>query len=306
MYIHDAHCDVLCKMWLDPSLSFENGEGLHTNLNQMRRAGAKLQLFAVYVPESVPDTAKFDCALGMVDIFHEKVIKPYDDVVPVYSKEDAENLPDGKIGAMLTLEGCDAIGMEAGRLRTLIRLGVRSVGLTWNYGNATADGILESRGAGLSDFGRSIVDLHNQHRIWTDVSHLSVRAFWDVMDQGRYVIASHSNAKAICTHPRNLDNQQLTALIEKDSFIGVTFVPKFLRNDRNASVSDIIHHIEHICSLGGTSNIGLGSDFDGINEVPAGLERYDDYPRLIEELHRYYSNEQVDGFLGKNLIARMP
>ncbi|MDQ0482934.1 dipeptidase [Guptibacillus hwajinpoensis] len=306
MNIHDAHCDVLCKMWLDPSLSFENGDGLHTNLNQMRKAGAKLQLFAIYVPESVPDGAKFDCALEMVDIFHEKVIKPYDDVVPVYSKEDAENIPDGKIGAMLTLEGCDAIGKEAGRLKTLLRLGVRSVGLTWNYGNATADGILESRGAGLSDFGRSIVDLHNQHRIWTDVSHLSVRAFWDVIDQGRYVIASHSNAKAICTHPRNLDNQQLTALIEKDSFIGVTFVPKFLRNDRNASVSDIIHHIEHICSLGGTSNIGLGSDFDGIKEVPAGLECYEGYSRLIEELNRYYSKEQVDGFLGKNLIARMP
>ncbi|MGA9287155.1 MAG: dipeptidase [Anaerobacillus sp.] len=306
MKIVDAHCDVLCKMWLDPSLSFENGEGLHTNLEKMRRAGAKLQLFAIYVPESVPDAAKFDCALEMVDIFHEKVVKPYDEIVPVYSKKEAESLPDGKIGAMLTLEGCDAIGREANRLKTLIRLGVRSVGLTWNYGNATADGILEARGAGLTDFGRSVVDLHNQHRIWTDVSHLSVRAFWDVVDQGRYVMASHSNAKAICTHPRNLDNQQLTALIEKDSFIGVTFVPKFLRNDRNASVTDIIHHIEHLCSLGGANNIGLGSDFDGIDQVPAGLESYHDYPRLIEELLRYYNNDQVKGFLGENLIARIP
>ncbi|WP_347552726.1 dipeptidase [Pseudalkalibacillus hwajinpoensis] len=306
MNVYDAHCDVLCKMWQDPSLSFENGVGLHTNLEQMRKSGAKFQMFAIYVPESVPESAKFDCALDMVDIFHEKVIKPYDEVLPVYSKEEVENLPDGKIGVMLTLEGCDAIGKDVVRLKTLIRLGVRSVGLTWNYGNATADGILESRAAGLSDFGKRVVDLHNQHRIWTDVSHLSVRAFWDVIDQGRYVIASHSNAKAICTHPRNLDNHQLTALIEKDSLIGVTFVPKFLRNDRNAGISDIIHHIEHICSLGGVNNIGIGSDFDGIDQVPAGLERYDHYPRLIEELLKYYSHDQVEGFVGGNLLARIP
>lgn len=306
MNIVDAHCDVLCKMWLNPSLSFEDGQSLHTNLNQMRKVGARLQLFAIYVPESVPDSAKFDCALEMVDIFHEKIVKPYDDVVAVYSKKEAEQLSKGKIGVMLTLEGVDAIGREATRLKTMIRLGVRSVGLTWNYGNSTADGILESRGAGLTDFGRSVVDLHNQHRIWTDVSHLSVRAFWDVVEHGRYVIATHSNAKAICTHPRNLDNQQLTALIEKNSLIGVTFVPKFLRNDRNASVSDIIHHIEHICSLGGASNIGLGSDFDGIDQVPKDLTCYSDYPRLIEELHRYYNDDQVKGFLGENLIARIP
>lgn len=306
MKIFDAHCDVLCKMWNDPSLSFEDGKDLHTNLQQMRRAGAGLQMFAIYIPERVPDSAKFDCALEMVDIFYERIVKPYDDIVAVYSKAEAEQLPPGKIGAMLTLEGCDAIGKELTRLKTLIRLGVRSVGLTWNYGNAASDGILETRGGGLSDFGKRTVELHNEHEIWTDVSHLSVQAFWDVMDHADHIIASHSNVLNICTHPRNLDDKQLRALIEKDAVIGVTFVPKFLRNDRKASIQDILEHIAYICSLGGKKNIALGSDFDGIDHVPSNLQSYKDYPKLIEELCRHYSNKEVEGFLWRNLLERIP
>ncbi|WP_377889171.1 dipeptidase [Alkalihalobacillus sp. R86527] len=306
MKIYDAHCDVLSKMWNDPTLSFLDGADLHTNLKQMRSAGAGLQLFAIYIPERVPDSAKFDCALEMVEIFYERIVKPYDDVIAVYSKEDIERLPAGKIGAMLTLEGCDAIGREITRLKALIRLGVRSVGLTWNYGNAACDGILESRGSGLSDFGKRIVDVHNEYDIWTDVSHLSVKAFWDVMDHANHVIATHSNVKKICAHPRNLDDDQLKALIKKDAVIGVTFVPKFLRNDRNASIADIIEHIDYISSLGGISNIALGSDFDGIDHVPSNLRSYEDYPKLIEELERRYSNKEVEGFLWRNLLERIP
>ncbi|MCA0988117.1 dipeptidase [Guptibacillus algicola] len=306
MKIYDAHCDVLSKMWNDPSLSFLDGEDLHTNLKKMRSAGASLQMFAVYIPERVPDSAKFDCALEMVDIFYDRVVKPYDDVVAVYSKEEAVRLPAGKIGAMLTLEGCDAIGREITRLKTLIRLGVRSVGLTWNYGNAACDGILESRGGGLSDFGKEIVQVHNENDVWTDVSHLSVKAFWDVIEHADHVIATHSNVKKICTHPRNLDDDQLKALIKKDAAIGVTFVPKFLRNDRKASISDILEHIDYIASLGGISNIVLGSDFDGIDQVPSDLRSYEDYPKLIEELERRYSNKEVEGFLWRNLLERIP
>ncbi|WP_270181906.1 dipeptidase [Alkalihalobacillus sp. CinArs1] len=306
MKIYDAHCDVLSKMWNDPSLSFLDGADLHTNLQQMRSAGAGLQLFAIYIPESVPDAAKFDCALEMVDIFYDRIIRPYDDVVAVYSREEARRLPPGKIGAMLTLEGCDAIGREITRLKTLIRLGVRSVGLTWNYGNAACDGILETRGGGLTDFGKRIVRLHNENGIWTDVSHLSIQAFWDVLEETDLIIASHSNVKKICTHPRNLDDQQLKALIKKDAVIGVTFVPKFLRNDRNASIADILDHIDYIVSLGGIANIALGSDFDGIDQVPRDLRSYGDYPKLIEELRMRYSNKEVEGFLWRNLQERIP
>lgn len=102
---------------------------------------------------------------------------------------------------MLTLEGCEAIGESLTQLRTLLRLGVRSVGLTWNDANMVADGALEQRGGGLTRFGKEVVQLLNEQQCWTDVSHLSERAFWDVMELAHYPIASHSNAYTLCPHP---------------------------------------------------------------------------------------------------------
>src|SRR5699024_11482154 len=98
-------------------------------------------------------------------------------------------LHDGEIGTMLTLEGVDAIGKDLKKLKILYELCVRSVGLTWNNANLAADGVGESRGAGLTTFGREIVQFNNAHKIFTDVSHLNEPGFWDVMEEGKYVIA---------------------------------------------------------------------------------------------------------------------
>ncbi|TWG30153.1 dipeptidase [Geobacillus sp. C56-T2] len=305
--IFDAHCDALMKLWQDRSLSFRDGRSLHVTFSGMAEAGVKVQCFAIYIPETVPEEARFTTALEMADLFFTRLIDAFPAMKVVRTKRDIASLKEGEIGAMLTLEGCDAIGSNLIKLKTLLRLGVASVGLTWNFPNAVADGAWETRGAGLTAFGRQVIELLNETKRWVDVSHLSERAFWDVIEVARFPIASHSNAHRLCPHRRNLTDEQIGALIEKDGVIGITFVPYFLTDDkRGATVADVLRHLDHICALGGERHVGFGSDFDGITQTVAGLASVRDYARLVDELHRHYSADQVKRFLFDNFYAHLP
>jgi membrane dipeptidase len=304
--IIDTHCDVLYKLFMKPDLNFGNSEELQVNLDRMISSGTGVQFFAIYVPESVHPDLKFQAALRMADLFYEKVLESNQQMRLLKRKEDLAMLTADEIGAVLTLEGCDAIGQDLMKLRTLLRLGVRSVGLTWNYGNYAADGALEERGAGLSRFGRQVVGLLNETDTMCDVSHLSERAFWDVLETSSRPFASHSNCHVLCPHPRNLRDDQLRTLIEKNSMIGITFVPEFLSGSREAKIDDVLRHLEHICSLGGEDHVGFGSDFDGIDYTVSSLSANDQYLNLIETLQKYYSEIQVRKFLYNNMAEKLP
>ena len=192
MKIFDAHCDVLMKLFLDPLISFNNSERLHITKQSLIKNGAKVQCFAIYIPESVQPNMRYSAALQMVDLFYEKVlVEP--EMKLIRSSADLAELKENEIGAILTLEGCDCIGNDLLKLKTLLRLGVTSVGLTWNYANMVADGALELRGAGVTSFGLKVIQLLNEKAIWCDVSHLSEAAFWDTIQVADYPIASHSN-----------------------------------------------------------------------------------------------------------------
>ncbi len=294
-------------MWMNPNISFEDGESLQVNNKYLKQAGSKIQCFAIYVPESVRVADRFNVALEMIDIFYEKIMKIHPNLQLILEKDDIHKLQDGEIGAILTLEGCDAIGADIVKLKTLHRLGVRSVGLTWNFANAVADGALEKRNAGLSNFGIEVVNINNQLKIWTDLSHLGEKSFWDTIEIARFPIASHSNAYSLFSHPRNLRDEQIEALIEKDGIIGITFVPYFLsKKTSDATINDIIRHIDHICALGGERNVGLGSDFDGIEHTVNGLENYSFYPNLINELQKYFTQEQINGICYQNFANHFP
>lgn len=302
MKIFDAHCDVLWQLWREKGKkTFEHSDDLHISFEQLKQKKGSIQCFAIYVPEEVPYVHRFDAALEMANIFHEQIL-PLPHIKWIQKKEDAVELTNEDIGVILTLEGCDAIGKEISKLHTLHHLGVRSVGLTWNYANLVADGALETRGTGLSLFGQEVVEELNRYRMWTDVSHLSEKGFWDVMEQADYPIASHSNSYQIRPHPRNIKDEQIKALIEKNSIIGVTFVPAFLTDKPMASIDDILRHIEHICALGGEKNVGFGSDFDGIVTMVKNIKRYHDYDRIIEALLKHYTEEQVQNFTYNNFV----
>jgi membrane dipeptidase len=305
MKIFDAHCDVLMKLWMNPHSSFSHNNALQVTFDILKQTGAKVQLFAIYVPESVAYEQRFDAALEMVQLFHTHILS-IPNMKLVCTKKDIARLKENEIGAMLTLEGCDAIGHNLVRLHTLLRLGVSSVGLTWNYGNAAADGILEERGAGLSSFGKQIVQANNEAKVWTDVSHISLKGFWDVIETADYPIASHSNVYSLCAHPRNLRDDQIKALIHKNGVMGITFVPEFLAERHEATIDDVLRHLDYVCALGGEYHVGFGSDFDGIVETTAELHNYRGYNHLKNRLLKYYSEWQVNNFLFHNFYRRMP
>lgn len=304
--VTDTHCDVLLKLWMNPNQSFKDSEQLDVTLTRLMDGGVTLQCFAIFIEPFVKQELKFQAVLEQIQLFHQKVIQPYHQMKHVKKWSDLSLLKEGEIGAILTLEGMDAVGSDEWKHHFLIEQGILSVGLTWNEANLVADGIEESRGAGITDFGKRVIENHNKHKVLTDVSHLSEKSFWDTVELSQYVIASHSNASAICGHKRNLNDEQARALFKNDRYMGLVFLPKFLSDTEEATIDDVIRHIEHLCALGGEKSIGFGSDFDGISTYVDGLEHPGRYPAFIERLSKYYSDAQIKRFCSGNFLRSLP
>lgn len=311
MKIVDFHCDVLSKLLEDDKLAFHNGKpgALDVTYERLQAADAVLQTFAIYIPRAM--SGRLEPMLESIDRFHEKVLA-CGNMKWVKTAADLEQcLSEGKIGALLSLEGVDGLQGNMSMLRTMHRLGVRAAGMTWNNANWAADGVMEPRGGGLTGLGRLFVEESDKLGIILDVSHLSERAFWEMAElTALRFIASHSNAKAICNHPRNLNDDQLLCIIQNNGMIGITFVPYFVAHTEKVSVDDVVRHIEHVCELGGEQSIMLGSDFDGIDVYVDGLTHPGELYRLKEALLKTYTDRQVERFLCGNaidfLLKRLP
>lgn len=305
MHIFDAHCDMLFKLWENPKMDVFKDERLHVNISRLKTGHKNIQCFAIFIPENIPFVQRLTAAQQQINIFYQKVLHQYPEVKLIKSKSDLTSLKNGEIGAILTLEGCDAIGDQIENLELLYELGVRSVGLTWNYANLAADGILEKRNAGITNFGKAVISYLNKKKMWTDLSHASERSFWEALDIADYPIATHSNVYQLCSHVRNLKDEQIVALFRKKGVIGVTFVPFFTTEKPEPTIADLLKHIDYYCSLGGEDQIGFGSDFDGIDLTIVGLENYSCYEHLVNELLQHYSDSQVKKFLYQNLVNHL-
>lgn len=315
MKIIDTHCDALLKLQLakrgsfygTKQLDFTSSDQLDTNFQRLQAGGVCVQFFAIFLYPDLPDNEKWQHALEQVDLFYTEILGKNPAMKHIKKWEDIDSLKDGEIGAVLTLEGADAFGNDLMKLRQLYRLGVLSIGLTWNNANLCADGAGEPRGGGLTLLGKEVVRLNNEHRILTDVSHLSVKGFWDVMELADYPIASHSNARTLCDHPRNLDDDQAKAMFAKNGMIDVVFCLSFIKEGgKDVEIADLVKHIDHFSSLGGVKNIGIGSDFDGIDAYMKNLENASDFQNLIHELQKHFSESEVEGFAYRNFLEHRP
>lgn len=308
MNIVDTHCDVLYKLQMakyfnDHHLRFRTSSELDANLEKLKKGKVILQFFAIFVEPGVPDEEKWDWALEQIEIFHQEIIAKNEEIKQIRKWSDIKFLKEHEIGAVLALEGIEPIGRDLEKLHYLYSQGVLSIGLTWNYSNACADGVLENRNGGLTAFGKEILQLNNKFNVLTDVSHLSDKSFWDVVDRADYVFASHSNSRYICNHPRNLSDIQISALFAKKGLVNVTFYPPFVYRHfkkRSTTTSHLIQHIEHLCSLDGANYIGFGSDFDGIDEHITDLRDASYYQSFINLLLHHFSIEEVKGFAHQN------
>lgn len=306
MQVIDLHCDTLSKISASKgSLSFSDAVDLDVNKARLKKGKIKAQAFAIFVEEINTDQ-QFQEALCQIDYFYREVLGKNPEMKHVKKWEDFDHLQEGEIGAFLTLEGVDCIGNDLSKLRALFQLGVMSVGLCWNHANLAADGVEEPRGGGLTKFGKKVVELNNEYKVFTDVSHLSERGFWEVMELADYPIASHSNAKTVCSHQRNLTDEQARALFQKGGMVHVVYFPPFIKDNGRATIDDLVKHIDHFCSLGGVKQIGLGSDFDGIPSKVKDLENAAMTQNLILKLLKYYKEDEVKGFAYQNFLNHRP
>lgn len=306
-FVVDAHCDTLLDITKGVRNLGESGKGGHIDIPRLRQGGVGLQVFDVWVePSYRPGWATLR-AIEMIDAFYQQLARyPFEIAFVTSGREIDQARQTGRIAAMLWIEGGEPLGGSLAGLRTFYRLGVRGLSLTWNHRNELADGVEESgtRG-GLTAFGRDVVRLMNELGMVVDVSHLSDAGFWEVMELSTTpVVASHSNAKTLCGHVRNLTDSQLQALARKGGVTGINFLPRFLVDGgEGVTLDDVVRHIDYIADQIGTSYIGLGSDFDGISRVPAGLEDVSCLPNLTMALiDRGYAESDVRKILGENFL----
>lgn len=310
MRVIDGHSDVLWRMWTKKYVEKEeldrpfytNADWLMVTREKLKEGGVGMQAFAIYIPEEVSRKRAFLTSLEMVDLFYTEILS--DEVIFIRGRDDLERWEQSdRLGVVLTLEGAEATEGDFLKLHTLYHLGVRWIGLTHNAANQVADGVGEERGAGLSRFGREFVGELNRLQIAIDLSHLSERGFWDVLDISTAPpFVSHANAKKIYPHRRNLTDEQIISVAKAGGLIGLTYVPYFTAENEKVTIDHLLRHVEHICSLGAEKHLGLGSDFDGISKTIEGLEHSGKTYTLIDQLLQRYDSSTVEGFLYRNYL----
>lgn len=308
MFICDCHCDTLTELYNKNASLYENEQ--HFDIKRQIALGGGLQFCAIYVPTEVfRYQGGLRYTLCLLDKYNQEIKKLHEngiDVLQVRTAEDAGNVLKHKAATLLAIEEGGAIDGSLEALRCLYELGVRAMTLTWSNRNDIADGINEeATGSGLTLFGKQVVAEMNRLGMLVDVSHISTAGFWSVIETStKPIIATHSNAKSLCSHPRNLNDEQIKALAQNDGLAGITFAGQFLEEDwRNACIESVYKHIDYMLNLiGNDDHIGFGSDFDGISHPPYNIQGVQDYKPLIEYLSKYYSGETINKITHQNVI----
>ena len=203
--------------------------------------------------------------------------------------------------AVISVEGGSALAGDIRRVQSLYNDGVRLITLTWNDSNELGDGVRAEKGRGLTRFGRDVVKEMNRLGMAVDVSHLSDAGFYDVAEISEApFIASHSNARTLCGNARNLTDDMIGIITSSGGLIGLNFCVSFLREDENASMTDILRHAEFMLSLGCDNSLCMGSDFDGC-DIPPDMTGIESMGVLYERFLRLnYSEELVRKIFSRN------
>lgn len=297
---------------------------LHTDLPRLRLGGVGAQFWSVFVPCSLVGESAVTATLEQIDAVYDMIQRYVSDLVLVTSADGLERtLADPfLIGSLLGAEGGHSINNSLGTLRTLYRLGVRYLTLTHNENTDWADSATDAPAhGGLTAFGREVVAEMNRMGMLVDLSHVAPTTMHDALATTEApVIFSHSSARAVCDHPRNVPDDVLTELATNGGVCMATFVPHFISptvrawavqaqeaaeaagvDSRDlaamdafwatypepqppASVDDVVAHLGHLREVAGIEHVGLGGDYDGVTSVPVGLEDVSTYPVLLDAL----------------------
>jgi membrane dipeptidase len=289
-----------------PAHDLRAGTPFHTDLARLGEGHVGGQFWSVYIPYEAVEEGAAKVQLEQIDIAHQ-IIEKYPEALELaLTPSDVEvAFGKGRVASMLGMEGGHAIENSLGALRAYYDMGVRYMTLTHNGTLDWADSCCdEPRHGGLSEFGREVVREMNRMGMLVDVSHTSTETMHDVLDVAEApVIWSHASARGVRDHPRNVPDDVLRRLPENGGVVMVTFVPGFLTENEEATIGDVADHVEHIARVAGVDHVGVGSDFDGIDSTPVGLEDVSTFPALFAELSRRgWTEEDLAKLAGENVL----
>jgi membrane dipeptidase len=318
--------------------------GTHTDLPRLRRGGVGAQFWSVYVPGALQGDAAVTTTLEQIDLVHRMICRHPDDLELALTAEDVESaFARGRIASLLGAEGGHSIANSLGVLRMLHRLGVRYMTLTHNVNVPWADSATDDPAVGgLSAFGREVVREMHRLGMLVDLSHVAAGTARDVLQIAEApVLFSHSGARAVCAHPRNVPDDALRRLSGNGGVCMVTFVPDFVsprcrawslglqaelerrgvgrtapdmqavicaeytagHPRPRATLTEVADHIDHVRTVAGIDHVGIGGDYDGVDDLPDGLEDVGCYPALIAELlARGWSQDECIRLIGGNVL----
>ncbi len=271
----DLHCDTLMQAALSQRKDIAVMEKAMVDLDRLEKGGCMAQFFAIFMPP-MAYRAKYGSALPddetYIRLLHGilmNTIQLYPGRLALAKSAGDLAANAGKISAFLTLEDGRAVDGKLENLDRFFDLGVRLISLTWNEANclgAPNSADLAVMAQGLTPFGRDAVRRMNELGMIVDVSHLSDGGFWDVAElSDRPFVASHSNCRSLCAHPRNLTDEMIRALADRGGVAGLNFNPPFLEEGgTHSAVQRIADHARHLADVGGLGCVALGTDFDGI------------------------------------------
>ena len=302
MDLFDGHCDTILKCYLEGGgLRRQTG---HLDLERRRGKGRWAQFFATFgSPEDMPGRSLWEVFLEEYALFRSEMDANADLVTFCRTGAEAEAaFAAGKTAAFLSAEGAELLDCDLDKLRLAHRMGVRIVNITWNHPNALSGTNAEEQDRGLSEQGKVFVKTMGELGMLVDVSHLSDPGFWDVMEiTDRPVVATHSNSRAVFPHPRNLTDEQFTAIINTNGVAGLNMYAGFLGDDPDFDT--VVSHLEHFLALGGENNVSMGGDWDGITSMPRGMSGIQDMEKLYEHLlRRNYSEALLEKIFYSNLM----
>jgi membrane dipeptidase len=315
----------------------------HTDLERLKAGQVGAQFWSIYVPGEVKDSGYARIQLEQFDIARRMIARYPDRLVPALSAADIEReFKRGRIGSLLGMEGGHVIENSLGALRAYYDLGARYLTLTHNVTLDWADAAADSaRHGGLTEFGREVVREMNRLGMLVDLSHVSPGTMSDALDVATApVIFSHSSARALTDHVRNVPDSILQRLPKNGGVVMVTFVPAFVSQEvadweaaagaeakrletvgdsverkrladawtaahprPPATLSQVAEHFDHVRKVAGVDHVAIGSDFDGITETVVGLEDVSTFPQLFAELiRRGWSDDDLRKLAGRNLL----
>ena len=289
----------------------------HTDLARLKQGGVGGVFFVSYVAAKYAGNGAYARGMTFVDSIHRDIVDryPQDFALATTAAEIEAAHKQGKIAALIGLEGGHAIEDNLDKLREFYRRGVRYMTLTHANTNNWADSSGDfdkpdiPHHNGLTDFGKDVVREMNRLGMLVDISHVADKTFWDALEVSRApLIASHSSSRAIANVPRNMTDEMIVALAKKGGVIQVNFNCGFLTTDQppRATLADVVTHIDHIRKIAGIDALGIGSDFDGVNCTPVGLEDVSKFPNLTRALlEKGYSAAEIRKIYGGNLLRVM-